>query len=566
MLQQKAARMANNHPVKILRLVFLFFIANPLFTTAGEIISESIQAVSVDQPPKIDGRAVEEVWSRAAKVDQFIQREPDTGQPASRKTEFFVCHDRDNLYIAAKCYDDPELITALQLERDASLGNDDKIVIILDTFLDRRNAFWFQMNARGCIGDALLSQNGASLNKDWDGLWEGRASIHAHGWDMEAAIPFKTLNFHPGQDTWGIKFEREIQRRTEKSYWPVANVNSYKFQVSDAGLLTGLTSISQGIGLDLRPYVLMGTEKERGADSRFLSDGGLDLFYQITPGLKTALTLNTDFAQTEVDDRQINLTRFPLFFPEKRDFFLDGANYYQFGREGDRENSYANRLILFFSRRIGLDSQRNPIPIIAGSKITGQAGPWNIGFMDVADDRAQCITNFAVARISRNFGSQSALGVIGTSGNAITDQSNVLFGVDLKLATSTFQGDKNLSLLLYGVKSNTGNVSGSDYAFGGEVNYPNDFFKCRLGYTQIEKNFHAGLGFVPRRGIRNSYVQAGLGPRPQQWGILQLLFQSDLDFITDLDNRQLSRTCSLTPLSIRFQSGDLLSLQVQNHY
>ncbi len=541
--------------------IYLFFL---LF---GQLFSQNtIKAVYVDTPPRIDGKVVEDVWSLASAVDKFYQREPDTGEPVSEKTVFFVCYDKNNLYIAARCYDNPELIAAQQLERDASLGNDDKIVIILDTFLDRRNAFWFQMNALGCIGDAILSLNGAALNKQWDGLWEGRASINKQGWDIEVAIPFKTLNFPANQNEWGIKFSREIQRRSEKSYWPEANLNSYKFQVSDAAVLSGLKDISQGIGLDLRPYALVGLDQKAGEKHKFPNDAGLDIFYQLTPGIKSALTINTDFAQTEVDNRQINLTRFPLFFPEKRDFFLDGANYFQFGREGDSENKYAQRLLVFFSRRLGLDSESNPIPIVAGAKITGQSGHWNIGFMDVVDDRSDGKQNFAIARITHNFGSQSVLGLIGTSGNAMSDDHNYVMGADIKLATSTFQENKNLSLLLYGLKSNTQNIDNNDFSFGGEVNYPNDFLSFRAGYNQIEKNFTAGIGFVPRKDIRNFYTDVGLGPRPQKWGILQLQFTTSFDYITNMQNRMLSRGFSLSPVGIRTNSGDNFSFQMNNQY
>jgi len=522
----------------------------------------TVRAVLVQNAPDIDGYLAPSEWAQAALVDSLTQREPNTGAPVSESTEFYICYDQDNLYIAARCYDDPDLISAQQLERDASLGNDDKIVVILDTFLDHRNAFWFQMNALGCIGDALLSENGASLNKEWDGLWVGKAAIHKSGWDAELKIPFKSLAFDPGSTTWGLKLEREIQRKVEKSYWPVANVNSYKFQVSDAGLLVGLEGIRQGIGLDLRPYWLARFDQKKYEVDKIDGDLGLDIFYQITPAIKSALTINTDFAQTEVDDKQINLTRFPLFYPEKRDFFLDGASYFQFGREGDQDNAYAQRLIVFFSRRLGLDNSRNPIPILGGIKITGQQGDWNLGMMDVVDERENGNRNFTVARLSRNFGSQSRIGLIGTAGDASAAGRNAVFGMDFKLATSTFSGNKNLSLLVYGLKSETGGLTDKDYAFGGELNFPNDLINFRVGYNQIDKNFNAGIGFIPRKDIKNTYVQGGLNPRPHKWSILQLYFTGALDYITDLSNRLLTREITLKPLGIRFDSGDEFSVKL----
>jgi len=542
------------------------FLVLPVLLPNALWSQDSIPAVFVDTPPKIDGRVVEAVWSKAAMVDKFLQREPDPGEPVSQKTEFFVCYDKNNLYIAAKCYDDPKKIIAKQLEWDANLNYDDKIVIILDTFHDHRNSFWCQLNSVGCVGDAIQSQNGASRNKEWDGLWESKAAINEHGWDVEVKIPFKTLSFHRNQETWGIKFERDIARRSEQSYWPVANPDSYEFQVSDAGHLTGLKGISQGIGLDIRPYALGGVNQRKTEASKYLADSGLDLFYQVAPGIKSALTLNPDFAQTEVDDNQINLTRFPIFYPEKRDFMLDGASYFQFGLEGDRTNDRAKSLVPFFSRRLGLDNDRNPIPVVWGVKASGQAGDWNMGLMDVADKRERGNKNFSVVRISRNFGSQSMIGLIGTSGNAVSDTRNSVFGIDMRLATSKFQGDKNLALSLYGLKSNTSRVSNNDFAFGGEVNYPNDFLSFRMGYIGIERNVQFGTGFIPRNDFRNTYVETGLGPRPRRWGVLQFQVKTAFDYITDTNNRMLNRSVSFTPLGIRFNSGDEFRFQVGNLY
>jgi len=543
--------------------IFLFLLS---FLTLEIYPQTSIKSVYVGTAPDIDGRIADSEWLKAAVVDSFTQREPDMGEPVSQRTKFFVCYDENNLYIAARCYDDPDLIAAQQLERDASLANDDKIVIILDTFLDKRNAYWFQVNALGCIGDATLSQNGASLNKQWDGLWVGKSSIHDAGWDVEVKLPFKSLAFNPKNDSWGLKLAREIQRRSEISYWPIANVNSYKFQVSDAGLLVGFQGITQGIGLDLRPYGLAGLVQKKGENKEINGDVGLDVFYQITPAIKSALTINTDFAQTEVDDKQINLTRFPLFFPEKRDFFLDGASYFQFGREGDSNNSHSKNLIVFFSRRLGLDNDRNPIPILGGVKVTGQEGNWNIGVMDVVDEREDDFRNFAVARISRNFGTQSYIGMIGTLGNAYSALNNYVMGVDLKLATTTFSGDKNLSFLLYGLKSKTDSISNNDNSFGAEINYPNDFINFRVGYNQIDKNFNAGIGFVPRKDIRNTYLEGGISPRPQRWGILQLHFLASLDYITNMKNQLLTRGIQFQPLGVRFNSGDAVDFQFVHHY
>jgi hypothetical protein len=518
-----------------------------------------VTAVRVDEPPRIDGRLDDDAWKGAAIIDGFIQREPHPGEPVSQKTEVLVCYNSSFLFFAFRCWDDPSGITAKEMGRDVDLSQDDRIQIILDTFLDGRNAYWFQVGPLGSIGDALVSENGAVFNKQWDGLWVGKARIRAKEWDAEVAIPFRTLSFRPGQTRWGLKLIRHIKRNLERAYWPTANLDTYDFQVSDSGILDGLEDITQGVGLDVAPYVLAGTDQQTEVGIKRVGDVGLDAFYQLTPGLKTSLTVNTDFAQTEVDVRQINLTRFPLFFPEKRDFFLEGANYFSFGPAGEG-------LIPFFSRRVGLDAFGNPIPIVWGAKLTGQYGDWNLGVLDIMDDRATRNPNFTVLRVRRNLGDQSSVGVIATSGNALSDADNSMVGGDFKLASSTFRGNKNVAFFLYGLKSETTGLAGEDRAFGAEFSYPNDFLSLGAGFRQIEKNFLAGVGFVPRVDVRESYAEATVGPRPERWGILQLFFGAGVDYVTDLDNRLLTRRIDVTPLRVLFLSGDGFSVKTGSDY
>lgn len=523
----------------------------------------TIQACKVLTPPKIDGKLDDDIWKQAFVVTEFVQREPNTGEPVSEETIAYICYDKNYLYVGFFCAEDPEKITAKEIGRDAPLPNEDKIVIILDTFLDRRNAYWFEINPRGSKGDALFSQNGLVMNKDWDGIWLGRSSIQEKGWETEVAIPFKTLNFHPTQTRWGIKLGRDIQYKSEQAFWPTTNINGPEYQISNAADLEGLDDISQGIGLDIRPYALGGINQKREKNSVLNGDVGFDLFYQLSPGLKSVLTVNTDFAQVEVDDRQINLTRFQLYFPEKRDFFLDGYNYFQFANEGENMQP---RLITFWSRAIGLDNSGTPIPIIAGAKVTGQAGFWNIGILDVVDQSESGNQNFAVARISHNIGKQSAIGIIGTHGNSDSTLQNYVIGADIKLATSTLGGDKNLAYYLYGLKSSTEGLSGRDMAFGTEISYPNDFFKFTVGYVQIDSNYVAGVGFVPRKNIRNSYGKIGFGPRPNKWSILQFDISAELDYITDFANRLLTREIKVQPIGVRFLSGENISYLVSRKY
>jgi hypothetical protein len=548
--------------------LFLFIL---IYKVTGQ---ETIDAVQFPTPPIIDGIINEEVWMTATAVTSFIQREPQNGQAFTEETEVYFGRDEHNLYIAFRCYGNPDNITAKELARDVSLGNDDRVQIILDTYLDKRNAYWFQVGPRGSIGDAIVSENGAAFNKAWDGLWTGKARIHSEGWDAEMAIPFKTLGFAKGSDQWGVKLIRYYMKNQETGYWPVANLNAHKFQVSDAGILEGMKGISQGLGLDIVPYGLTGTDyKQEEGQIKPVANAGLEVYYNITSNLKAALTLNTDFAQTEVDAQEINLTRFRLFYPEKRDFFLDGANYFNFGISGAGSSSYSTRLIPFFSRRIGLDSTGNPIPVLYGGKMTGQSGQWNLGAMYMKDRRDDWKnSNFVVTRISRNFGDQSQVGMISTYGNSISDIPNYLLGLDLRLGTSTFRGDKNMAFTLYGLKSFTQykeqeiRDQGRELAFGAEFVYPNDLLYLRMGHMQIQENFVAGIGFVPRPGVRETYGEFLLGPRPERWGILQVQTGMGIDHIAGFDNSLLTREWKITPLNIRFLSGDQIGWKMTSSF
>ena len=547
--------------IALINVVFLLFSFSDLFS------QPAIKAVLTEITPVIDGFVNDEAWINASVIREFYQREPNTGDPVSERTEFLFLFDKNNIYVGIRCYDDPSGITAKELARDVSLGEDDRVQVIFDTFLDGRNGYWFQIGPRGSIGDALISENGKDFNKSWDGLWDGKARITNSGWEGELIIPFKTMGFDKRSDTWGVKLIRHIKRKLESSYWPATSLNADKFQVSDAGRITGLTGITQGIGLDIIPYATTGFSRKQDTDAKPLLNGGFDAFYQITPSLKASVSVNTDFAQTEVDERQINLTRFNLFFPEKRDFFLDGANYFTFGINGDRENIHGTEMIPYFSRRIGLDSAGNPVTIWYGGKFTGKAGRWNFGLLHISDDNQWENPGYSVGRISWNFGKQSALGIIGTHGNASSEADNNLAGLDLRLGSSEVSGNKNITYNLYGVKSFTPGLKGDDLSFGTELNYPNDLLNFRIGYLQIGKNFIPGLGFVPRRDIRDFYGGFGIGPRPKNSKILQIKSGIRFSVIAGLEKAGLQTSqIDFNIAEITFLSGDIISVSTQSQF
>jgi hypothetical protein len=550
----------------MMRIPYVFLLAF-LLPFSNILAQPEIKAVFIQTPPVIDGKLDDAVWKNASVIDELYQREPNPGTPGSERSEFFFLFDHDNIYVGVHCFDDPKGITAKELARDVSLGDDDRIQVIFDTYMDGRSGYWFQIGPRGSIGDALVNQNGKDFNKSWDGLWDGKAKITDDGWEAELIIPYKTLAFKKGNSTWGLKLIRYIKRKSEISTWPATSLNGNRFAISDAGKITGITDISQGIGLDIIPYITGGISKKQEEDPDPVATGGLDIFYNITPSLKAALTFNTDFAQTEVDEKQINLTRFNLFFPEKRDFFLDGANYFTFGINGDSEDPMNTQNIPFFSRRIGLDAEGNPVPIIYGGKFTGKVGTWNMGFMHIKDDNKWDNPGYTVGRISKNFGKQSSFGLIGTNGDAFSDVSNALAGADLRLSSSEISGNKNLAYNLYGMKSFTDSLKGDDVSFGTEINYPNDFLNFRAGYLQIGQNYNAGLGFVPRKNIRNFYGGISLGPRPKNSPIMQIKTGVSYLFLTDLKNGGLeTSSVNLNYCDLIFLSGDDISFTSQVMY
>jgi len=549
----------------MIRTLFFAFLtvipANDLFSQP-EIIARF-----TDKPPSIDGFVNEEIWNNAVIINELYQREPKTGEPVSEKTEFLFLYDHNNIYIGIRCFDVPSGITAKELARDVSLGEDDRVQVIFDTYLDGRSGYWFQIGPRGSIGDALIGENGKDFNKSWDGLWDGKARITDKGWESELIIPFRTMGFIKGSDTWGLKLIRHIKRKSESSYWPATSLNADKFSVSDAGRISGLSDITQGIGLDIIPYITAGISKKQDGKPESVFNGGFDAFYQITPSLKAAATVKTDFAQTEVDERQINLTRFNLYFPEKRDFFLDGSNYFTFGINGDRENLQGTQMIPYFSRRIGLDTDGNPVEIKYGGKFTGKAGKWNFGFLHIKDNNKWNNPGYSVGRISVNLGKQSSVGIIGTNGNAMSDGTNSLAGIDLRLASSEFKGNHNITYNLYGVRSFTSVTNGNEWSFGSELNYPNDFLNFRLGYLQIGDNFFPGLGFVPRNNIRDFYGGITLGPRPKNSPILQLKTGIKYNLITNLLNGGLQTgQVDLNYSDVTFISGDIAGISSQYQF
>jgi hypothetical protein len=500
----------------------------------------------------IDGRLTEEAWIAASPAGELMQVLPKEGTPARERTDIRVLVDRDALYFGITCFDrEPSAIVASQLTRDADLDVDDHILIVLDPFFDQRNGFFFSVNPAGARADGQVSNNSEHANRDWDGIWNAEARITDEGWVAEIAIPFKTLRFRPGQESWGLNVQRLTKRYNEIDRWSGVRRDVWPYNMAEAGRLDGIPALHQGRGLDIRPYGVLRKRDEDGSPAT----GGIDFSQNLTPNLNASLSLNTDFAETEVDARQINLTRFPLFYPEKRAFFLEGGGVF----ETNIGPPFVPDLIPFFSRRIGLMAGRE-VPIIAGAKLTGRLSHYNVGLLDVqtgaVDDVGLASQNLLAARVSRNIWRQSYVGGIFTHGNPAGGGSNSLVGADARFATSQFRGDKNLSLSLFYFATKDADSNSSDRAAGFSLEYPNDLWLAALHVKHIGQDFRPALGFVPRAGIRKYDAALMFKPRPEAGGIRQFTFNVFPQLVTDLDNRVENWSFDISPFEIELDSGD----------
>jgi hypothetical protein len=518
----------------------------------------------------IDGVLDESAWHTAPKIGDLVQRQPNPGQAPTERTEVTLLHDRVNLYIGVVAHDsEPHRVIGTQMARDASLMSDDRVEILLDTFRDQRSAFYFATNPAGVLVDGLIA-NG-QLNNDWDAIWQVRARRSSVGWVAEFAIPFKSLSFPVGQTVWGFNLSRNIYRKLEDGRWSGARLETQFFQVSEAGEITNLEGLTQGVGLDARPF-MAGRWLHVGATGEDDGTGrpGVDLFYHVTPSLKLSATFNTDFGETEVDTRQINLSRFSLLFPEKRSFFLEGAGVFNFSSTGPEPAggipAAGADVYPFFSRQIGLLAGRE-VPIDAGLKLTGTVGRTDVGLLsvrsrDLREDEQLIVDakTFLVARVKRNIFQQSYVGAIFTRGHPALGQSGRTYGADMRLSTSRFLGaPRNLVVNAYGVKSVTTTHRDRNWSYGFSAHYPNDRVSAQIAVREIQENFQPALGFAQRDNVRLLRVAASYNPRPRFLNIQQMFHDIYYTRFTRLDYGEVeSWDLFVTLLDWHLRSGDSL--------
>ncbi len=498
------------------------------------------EAVRIDKAPKLDGSLDDLLWQSAKPVTDFHQREPHEGEPATEKTEVRILYTRSAVYFGIQCYDsEPSRIVATELRRDASQDLDDHFEILIDSNHDRRDAYLFEINPLGTQSDGLIVDEygagglpGQTIDFDsgWDGVWSSEARATSDGWSATIEIPFSTLNFTQSKDViWGLNFKRFIRRKNEQDLWTAYRRAFDIVKVSQAGELVGITDIGSGRLFIVKPYALGGFDKQTGTNLKALHTGGLDIKYGLTSNLLLNLTGNTDFADTDVDLEQFNLTPFKIFIPEKRQFFLENAGIFNFDI-GDRDH-------LFFSRQIGIDPVTGQqVPVNGGVKLTGSLpGGFQLGVLDV-DTRSSGPNpygNYAVVRVKRSLFGNSYIGLMGIdkrSGNR-QDSFNQTGGVDTRLVLpKDFFVDAHIA----GTRS-PGSPSGSTDA-GAALSYHSDLLDGTIERRRIGPNFNPEVGFIERTDSNESYADLNLKPRPKMRGVREIQFESFILHAPDTHN------------------------------
>jgi hypothetical protein len=535
---------------------FYTFFFSPLLNHAQVNDRPRMAAAAIQGDLKLDGLLLEADWQRAPVNDQFRTIVPEeNGTPSNRTTVRVLTHPR-YLAIGIECFDDtPGAIVNFSKLRDVDLENEDHIRIVIDPFLDGQSGIIFAVNASGARYDALVANRGESENEDWDAIWEAKAVIDSTGWTLEIRIPIQSIAFKKGLKQWGFNIERRIQRFQETIRWANIRRDQWFIQTSRAGLLTNLPDFTYGVGLNVRPSLIADLSREGSEDSDLELDPSLEISQRLGPNIQSTLTFNTDFAETEVDTRQTNLTRFPLFFPEKRAFFLEGADIFEFGFGLGRD------IIPFFSRRIGL-YQGNEVPVTAGGKINGRMGKTAFGALAMKTNELRLDEDYlgsagmGVVRVKQNILKESSIGFIGTFGDPESRGQSWTSGVDFTYQTTSFQGNKNFLVGLSGMYANRADLAGDQTAFAFKADYPNDIWDIALTYLRIGDSFDPSLGFVPRKGIHS--LRAGLtyAPRPSWKWLRQMRNQFFFSYVAGIAGDWQSYRVFTAPINWRLESGD----------
>ncbi len=533
-----------------------------------------IRATRITQPLRIDGRMDEPVYEQVAPLTEFIQQVPKPGAPSTEKTEVWVLFDDTNVYITCRCWhEDPSKIVADDMRRDVSSSSHDHIGVLFDTFHDQRTGFLFYLSAIGGFRDALLSDE--SFNLDWNAVWNSAAARFEGGWIGEMAFPFKTLRYAAGRkQTWGIQFRRGISHSNEFSHITLVPPTKGTGGIMDESLEATLTDIEvppPALNMEIKPYGLVGMSTNKvikpPTNNHMDYNGGVDMKYGITKGLTADFTYRTDFAQVEADEAQVNLTRFPVTFPEKRDFFLEGRSIFGFGAGAGGGGSGGATPAIFFTRRIGL-SDLGPVPVIGGARLTGKIGnKWSVGLLNMETDRhvptSSLRTNFSVARVRRDILRRSNVGVILTrrSVSLVAPGSNYVYGVD-----GNFAFYRNVYFNTYLAQSQTRGRAGDDLSYRAQLVYNADRYGLALDRMVVEPNFNPEVGLLRREDFQRSFIQGRFSPRPNRNPIVRkYTTQASLEYITNNKGHLESRAVT-GHFETEFQAGYTATAQYERLY
>ncbi len=533
-----------------------------------------VTATRIEHAPVIDGRLDEPEWTQAGVIRDLVQIRPGDGAPISERTEVYLMYDKDALYIAARMWDPdaPDGISAKVMKHNATFNNDDRIAVIIDPFNTGRNGYRFEVNANGVRNDLLYQ--GGQLLSEWSAIWDSAATVGDGLWMVEFAIPFKSLPFDPAIENWGFNVSRAIRRRGEEAVWVSRNRT---ISPAIVGVAEGFKGLDPGVGLDVVPGVAVTHSKSYATGSAQTdTEPSLDLYYRVTPALTASLTVNTDFSATEVDDRQVNLTRFNLFFPEKRDFFLNDSDLFDFGRFGNNTNyppgvrnitrAQQENGRPFFSRRVGLSALGTPVDIEYGGKLSGRMGRFTVGAMGIRQDEFVPLTgsivdpaDLFVGRATMDVLAQSSFGVIATSGNPQGNLDNSLVGADFLYRNNRLPWGKPVEGEVWYQQSETETVSGNDRAFGVGLRVPDSKgWRAAYVFREIGEKFFPALGFVNRTGIRENFLGVSHVWRPAAF--IQS-FNTDVEF-NQIDSlatgERLTQTIALRAFELETRTRDVV--------
>jgi hypothetical protein len=532
----------------------------PAFATAttNDGDRKSISIARTHSPPVIDGQIDDQEWADATLIKDFHQTVPIDGGLPTEQTIVRISYDDDFLYVSARMEDsNPEGIRATQMIQDKFFFSDDRFWFMLDSFNSKRNDYLFQVNPNGIRRDALRENNSRFID-EWSTIWMAQSSIDETGWSTEMAIPFKSISFDPDSDTWGINFGRAVMSKQEFVIWSSQDRQDWPAYGGEA---TGFEGMEQGLGLDIVPSISTNAHQDlvlSRTNSEF--EPSLDVRYRITPSLSATFTFNTDFSTAEIDDQQIAFDRFSLFFPEKRDFFLQDAGIFEFGNINTNGRP-------FFSRRIGLSEDGQAIDIKMGAKQTGRLGDFSVGALAIRQVvyGAQEEKDFIVARGSMNVKEESQIGFILTDGDPTSSESNSVLGIDYLYRNSDGPWGQIVTGNFWVQQSDSSDLQGDDMAIGLQLEMPNDRVRPYFSGQEIQKNFNPALGFINRTGIRRYSSGIRYRTRPDEGYWRTVNQRLDFTQVTDMNNNVLSEYTRIRPFGLQSHGNDFWSLDFERN-